>query len=172
VIQSTVVLLAMVGSEVPRVTSKPRGFTVLSVSPEKWADGRRRISFPSTFPESGVGWNSHPNTSLVSVRVGRSTTTTTTTTTRECPSHHVEDAGFQRHHISISCLSQREIKIFHPYPSFGFADCPNIRETWFRNCSDGLHSRVGVTSTSTSVSISVSKPRGTRPAPPVETNQG
>ena len=126
--------------------SKPRGFTVLSVPPEKWADGRRRISVPSTFPESGVGWNSHPNTSLVPVRVGRSTTT------RECPSHHVEDTGFQRHHISISCLSQREIKIFHP--SFGFADCPNILETWFRNCSDGLHSRGHI-----NISINIKAPR-------------
>jgi hypothetical protein len=51
-------------------TSKPRGFTVLSVSPEKWADRRRRISVPLTFPR--VGRLEFTPEHLAGVREGRS----------------------------------------------------------------------------------------------------
>ena len=73
-----------------------------------------------------VGWNLHPNTSLVSVRVGRSTTT------REYPSHHATDGGVERYHSSIviGLPSQRWMKVFHPYPSFILSDWTLLDETW------------------------------------------
>jgi hypothetical protein len=61
--------------------------------------------------------------------------------TRQYPSHHATDAGVERYHssIAIGLPSQRWIKIFHPYPSFGFSDWTLSDETWLLTHSCRLH---------------------------------
>jgi hypothetical protein len=80
-----------------------------------------------------VSWNSLPNTSFVSVRVGRSTTT------REYPSHHASTWVLRGTTVPSDCLSQRWMKLFHP--SFGFSDWTLLYESSLITSSCRLHPR-------------------------------
>jgi SAM-dependent methyltransferase len=110
---------------------RPRGFTVLSVPSRNGRMDAGEFNSPRPPREGLAGINTRTHRC---VREGWGLHCP-----RQCPSHHVNDVDFERHRISISCLSQRWIKVFNP--SLGCSDCTLLYESRLIKDSCWLHPR-------------------------------